>query len=77
MIRNSNKVTAGPLSQLLSASAQDVTYIILTDRVYSCPSLSNILIYYITLHPLAKDIVPMGNKEKRYPTRYTPDHGTL
>jgi len=42
-----------PLSQLLSASAQGVTYIILTDCIYSCPSLSNythIYILYITLY---------------------------
>jgi len=35
-----NKDTAGPLYQLLNASAQGVTYIILTDCIYSCPSLS-------------------------------------
>jgi len=40
------------LSQLLSAAAQGVTYIILTDCTYSCPSLSNYtyILYYITLY---------------------------
>ena len=42
---------AGPLSQPLSASAQGVTYIILTDCIYSCPSLSNFTyMLYITLY---------------------------
>jgi len=38
------------ISQLLSAATQGVTYIILTDCTYSCPSLSNYtyILYYIT-----------------------------
>jgi len=48
---NNNKDLAGPLSHLLSASTQGVTYIILTDCTYSCPNLINYTyILYITLY---------------------------
>jgi len=60
VIKINKKNTAGPLSQLLSAATQDVTYIILTDCTCSCPSLSNytyiilyytyIILYYILLY---------------------------
>ena len=56
MLESDNEQQQGhgwTLSQLLSVAAQGVTYIILTDCTYSCPSLSNytytlyIILYYI------------------------------
>jgi len=55
LVCNKEQAHSWTLSQLLSAAAQGVTYIILTDCTYTCPSLSNYIyiIYYITLHPPA------------------------
>jgi len=56
LVCNKEQAHSWTLSQLLSAAAQGVTYIILTDCTYTCPSLSNYIyiIYYITLTPQHK-----------------------